>query len=353
MPTELLTSFVPWMFAFFLAMLFFVAWLRERISDRRFRELQFERDEQRARQEADRKKEEAEAAREEVMYQDHLKTKQEEESAVRDTAGAGSGGYIVVDLPEERRSLFHDLLKGFEEYARLKGYSVSFSVDATFSNRIAFKFTLTDPDVVVGINRVRSDLKEYLDRIRGGEPLDDLPVVTTVAEHDILMTTLKNRISFLQHSYNLAQNAVDFYESLIRKASSMSVLPAQSVVVQTGGALNSPTYSAVNSPRALLGDGTTADNNLRIVVSFAERQNQIEDLDRVLALLRDEAAGEARDKTIHNLMSVREELEGAPEPESGRVAEWLERTRQALQLGGLGHETIQAAKELLSLFGLK
>ena len=66
MPTELLISFVPWLFAFLLAMLFYLTWSRERHADRHFRALQFERDEQRARGEADRKKEEAEAAREET-----------------------------------------------------------------------------------------------------------------------------------------------------------------------------------------------------------------------------------------------------------------------------------------------
>ena len=119
MPTELLISFVPWFFAFSLAMLFYLTWSRDRHADRNFRALQFERDERRAREEADRKKEEADEAREETRYQDHLKAEREEESAVRDAAGAGSRGYIVIDLPEERRSLFHDLLKGFEEYARL------------------------------------------------------------------------------------------------------------------------------------------------------------------------------------------------------------------------------------------
>jgi hypothetical protein len=30
-------------------------------------------------------------------------------------AGAGSGGFIVIDLPDEQRPFFHDLLKGFED----------------------------------------------------------------------------------------------------------------------------------------------------------------------------------------------------------------------------------------------
>lgn len=38
-------------------------------------------------------------------------------------SGVGSGGFIIIDMPEKDRSLFHDLLKGFEKYAKLEGYS--------------------------------------------------------------------------------------------------------------------------------------------------------------------------------------------------------------------------------------
>jgi hypothetical protein len=43
------------------------------------------------------------------------------------SSGLGSGGYIVVDMPENEGPLFHDLLKGFEEFAKLKGYNIAFS----------------------------------------------------------------------------------------------------------------------------------------------------------------------------------------------------------------------------------
>ncbi|MCX5895880.1 MAG: hypothetical protein NTZ51_08640 [Proteobacteria bacterium] len=255
-------------------------------------------------------------------------------------------------MPDDHRPLFHDLLKGFEEYARLKGYGVSFSIDATFKNRIAFKFTLTDPGVVVGTERVRQDLKEYLDRVKRGDNLDDLPVITSLEEHEVVVTTLKNRLSFLQHSYNLAKNAAEFYEGLIRKAITMPVLPAQSIVVQTGGSLSAPTYSAVNSPQALIGNGSRADNSVRIALSFKELQEQIHGIDEILVRLRNESANDYRDEAVRNLKNVKEELEQANSPEPNRVAAWLEQARQALQFGSLGYETVQAAKELFRIFGM-
>ena len=53
-------------------------------------------------------------------------------------------------MTEKERPLFHDLLKGFEDYAKLKGYDLTFSIDSSFDGRIAFKFTVKNDGVVVG-----------------------------------------------------------------------------------------------------------------------------------------------------------------------------------------------------------
>lgn len=341
-------SLLPWLLAFMLGAFIYVAWIRERRFERHLRERQMKLDMERLTREEERRREELEEAR----YRRYQEEQKAEEEAVRSAAGGGTGGYIIVDLPDDRRPLFHDLLKGFEDYARLKGYRVSFSVDTTFKDRIAFKFTLTDPGVVVGTERVRQDLREYLDRIKRGDSLDDLPVITSIEEHEVVVTTLKNRLSFLQHSYNLAKNAAEFYEGLIRKASTMPVLPAQSIVVQTGGALTAQTYSAISSPQALIGDRSRVDHSIRIALSFKERQEQIQGIEELLVRLRNEPPDDHRDEVVRNLENVKDELEQSDSPEPVRVAGWLEQARQALQLGSLGYETVQAAKELFRLFGL-
>ncbi|MEP7010621.1 MAG: hypothetical protein ABJC13_09890 [Acidobacteriota bacterium] len=343
-----LLQLLPWLIGTVGGVLVYRSWTRERRLDRTLRAKQIEMERSLEHQEAERRKEELEEAR----YRRYEEEQKAEEAAVRTAAGSGTGGYIVVDLPDDRRAIFHDLLKGFEEYSRLKGYRVSFSVDSTFIGRIAFKFTLSDSGVIVGTERVRQDLREYLIRVRSGESLDDLPVVISIEEHELVVATLKNRLSFLQHSYNLARNAAEFYEELMRKASTMSVLPAQSIVVQTGGALNAPTYSATNSPQALLGDGNRATNSIRIAVSFRERQEQIAGLEELLVRLSEEPAGENRDEAFRNVKNVKDELEQEDSPETSRVAKWLEKARQVIQLGSLGHQTVQAAKVLFQLFGM-
>lgn len=348
MTTDLIASVIPWSFAFALGMIFYIAWRRERQEDREMRRHELALQRAQAEEEAKRREQERDDAR----FEKYSREKKEDEENIRMQAGAGSGGYIVLDLPDGQRALFHDLLKGFEEYARLKGYGVSFSVDTTFRDRIAFKFTLTDPDVVVGSDRVRKDLREYLEKVSQGDPLDDLPQVISIEEHEILVATLRNRISFLQHSYNLAKNSVEFYEGLIRRANTQPFLPSPSIVVQTGGAYNAPSYSALNSPQAVLGIENTSKSSIRIAVSYKERKEQIDRLTDVLEKLAKEPSNRERDEAIRSLENVKEELEHVEQPESGRVARWIERAKQAMQLGSLGHETVQAAKELFKAFGV-
>jgi hypothetical protein len=318
-----------------------------------FRAEQMERDEARRVREDALAREEKDQAR----YERYEERQREEESEVRRAAGAGTGGFIVLDLPDNQRPLFHDLLKGFEDYARLKGYSVSFSVDATFQNRIAFKFTIDDGVFGVGQERVRRDFAEYLEKLRDADSLEELPVVVSLEEHELLVTLLKNRINFLRHSYNLAQNAAEFYESLIRKASHMPVFPSQQILLQTGGTLDSRSYVARDSPRLIQGDrnelsDNSSDSSVHIGNSFNERGSQIEALRRLISALRSGDQGEGSSTAIRSAERVKEELEDEARPDQSRIARWLARAKEALQLGSLGREAVDALKDVFEKFGL-
>lgn len=333
-------------------MVIYLSWQRERRLDRDLRRQEQADQRQREQEEIERRAQEKQAEKDTEDYERYVAKKEREEERVRAEAGAGSGGYIVVDLPDSQRGLFHDLLKGFEEYAKLKGYGVSFSVDNTFHDRIAFKFTLTDPDVVVGNDRVRKDLREYIERVSRGDSLDDLPQVISIEEHEVLVATLRNRISFLQHNYNLAKNSAEFYENLMRRASSQPLLSAPGVIVQTGGSYSAPSYTALGSPQTVQGIENSSRNTLKIAVTYRERKEQIGQVLTVLEMLKRESSNAERDEAIRNLENVQEELEHTDQPEPARLTRWLERAKQAAQLGSLGHETTQAMKELLKLFGV-
>ena len=99
-----------------------------------------------------------------------------------------------------------------------------------------------------GRERVRRDFNEYLKQVPNEDidKLDDLPVITTLDEHNLLVTLLKNRISFLQNSYKLMKNSVQHYEYLLSTMRTFPALPSPSVIVQTGGNMNSRNYNAAN-----------------------------------------------------------------------------------------------------------
>lgn len=290
------------MTALMVAVLFFVYWMRERREDRMFRQVekrrQDELEEQRLRLEQGRlerevalrdvqlKKEQLDLERRAEMDERNIEeerqarweaSEREERGAVASSAGMGSGGYIVIEMSEKDRPLFHDLLKGFEDYAKLKGYYLSFSMDSSFEGKIAFKFTVQNDGVVVGPARVRQDFRDYLKQVQNEDinQLDNLPVITTIEEHNLLVALLKNRISFLQHSYQLSQNAVNYYEGLLMNMRSFPALPTASVVVQTGGTMDSRRYKAVDSSHLIQGDqNSLADSSLNIEIgrSFNEKQ---------------------------------------------------------------------------------
>lgn len=114
----------------------------------------------------------------------------------QESSGSGSGGFIILNLPQDQISVFHDLLKGFEDYAKVKGYEIRFSADTTYNNKIAFKFTLGDEGINVSTQKVKKDLQEYIHKIQSGDTLNDLPVILPEAEHNLLLTLMKNRINF-------------------------------------------------------------------------------------------------------------------------------------------------------------
>lgn len=333
-----------------IAFMFFWSWREKSKRDFEIQMKQISIDEKRIEEEREEK--------ERDRYEKHNQQKKEEDKEIGKIAGGGKGGYIILDLPDDKRPFFHDLLKGFEDYARLKGYSVAFSVDATFSDRIAFKFTLKEGAVNVGTEKIRQDFKEYVNKIRSGDSLDDLPVIISLEEHDLLVTALKNRINFLQHSYVLTKNTAYYYERLFDKMGSMPLLPTQNILVQTGGSMDSRQYKAINSSRLIQGDNNeyhdASDSSITIGNSFNERKSQIEGLSKLIEAIRPLSEVEVEDKenAIRDLEKVKDELQDESEPSRPRIKKWLERAKTLVDFAKFGKDIVDIAKQVYESFGM-
>ncbi len=275
--------------------------------------------------------------------------------------GTSSGGYIIMDLPEQHISLFHDLLKGFEEYAKIKGYSAYFSVDRTTHNRIAFKFTLGDEGIGVSTDTISKDLKEYIERIQSGAPLDDLPVVLTPEEHDLLLTTMKNRINFLQHNYNLQKNAAEFYRRFLEQLPRIMprLLSQPNIHIQAGGQIDSRAYSSVESVGVVQGDSSSIQGNvtgtsISIADSFNDRKSQIAEITKLIEIIRlkENVEEEEIESVLFNLTNVKNEMEEEESPDPSRIHKWLQKVKNWLGMAKIGGEVLDQASKVFEEFGL-
>ena len=271
---------------------------------------------------------------------------------------SNSGGYITIEMPEDHKSLFHDFLKGFEDYASIRGYKVSFSSDATERGVFSFKFTVSESGVSVSTSKVRDDFNEYLRKVESGESLDNLPIVTTKKEHDLLLTKLKNRVSFLQHNYNLSKNTIEYYEKLLKSVSfSAGFTSPPPVIVQTGGTLDAKSYNANNSNNVLQGEGSSLnvisnDNSIRIANSFNERKSQIDELSKLIKLLQNESSDISSRKASVELEKVKGELEDEDTPDNNRIEKWLKKATTYLNTVKKSKELLDKANEVYTSFNI-
>ena len=283
--------------------------------------------------------------------------KVERERFTASNSGAGSGGYVMIDVPDADRSLFHDLAKGFEDYARLKGYGVSFSIDNSWEGRTAYKFTVTNRGVTIGSEQVRKDFREYAERVRhDDDDFDDMPVVTNMAEHNLMVTMLKNRVVFFRANYKVYKNTVTHLEKLISGNALFPALPQPPINIYNNGAtVDTRNYNANNSQRLIQGENNTyRDSSINIGGSVNEKMERITALDDMISKLK---AVENRDEAIAkagiDLVKVRDELSEYPNPNESSIGTWLEHAKNLMTAAILGHELYEASMGLWHVFGMQ
>lgn len=274
---------------------------------------------------------------------------------------ANSGGYIVIDMPEEQKSMFFDVLKGFEEFARLKGYSISFSLDGSVTDKVAFKFTILNQGVTVSTKKVQADLREYIHRVQEGDSLDDLPIIIPDAEHAALVLAMKNRINYLQHTYTAQKNVVEFYERILkdRTGGMLSVQPAQNFYLQAGGSMAPSNYSAIGSNNVAQGKNIEASNNvvdqsIHIASSFNDKKQQLDNLDALIVGLQAAHPTPTEDakKAIVNLEKVKDELATEEKPDASRITKWLDVAKNSMKTLSLGKDLYDLATKAYTAFQL-
>ena len=278
---------------------------------------------------------------------------------------ASTSGYIIIEMPDSKKRMFHDFLLGFEEYAELRGYAITVSLDSSLPNKLAFKLTLT-ADPSVSTQQVREDLQVYIDKVQNGD-VSGLPQVVPAGQHRLLALAMANRINFLQNSLNVQNALIGEYRELLKQVSSerFKVMPTQHLIIQAGSQSSATTLEVLNSPQAAIGTGNEVMENklgqrAYIAESLNERRTQIDAVKEFIDLLhktRLEVSAQRPSKpdTLESadmcLRKVAVELEVA-KPDPQRIQRWLETAKFTLKTFGLTKEVADAAKVVWEMFRL-
>ncbi|EKO3839672.1 hypothetical protein NTE14_005460 [Vibrio harveyi] len=266
------------------------------------------------------------------------------------------GGYVSIPMPEERKSLFHDLLKGFEDYATLKGYKVSLSIDTSETDIIRFKLIVNDFGITASRESIKSDLKEYVDKINSGADISDIPEVLDPIVHGRVLAALKSRISFLQHSYNMEKNVRECYEKIVQNFPVQGISHAQPIFNISNGNtdMDQRKYIANNSANVMQGDNhsNSLENvSVNIGNSFAEQQKQIEGLEELIALVKSQPF-EQSEKVARQLENVKDELVDEEEPDLNAVDKWLNKAGALIKSAEKGSQVVDKAQAVMESFGV-
>ena len=179
------------------------------------------------------------------------------------------GGYVFVSIPDEYKSFFHDTIKGFEEFAKIRGYRVSIAIDTTPPGKVGFRFTILDRGVTVSTETVKRDVDEYIARFRETDTLDDMPIIIDPIEHERLKAVISTRFITVKNNAEMYQATANVYKHIINEmrqltTSGIGYMPYNPMIInqidQGGSYMAGDSYSANQSPGAAVGK----NNRVRI-----------------------------------------------------------------------------------------
>lgn len=281
-------------------------------------------------------------------------------------ASTPHGGYVFVDVPDAHKSLFHDTIKGFEEFARLKGYRISIAIDTTPPGKVGFRFTILDQGITVSTETVKSHVDEYVAKFKesDSDAFDDLPIVIDRVEHERLKAVLTARFTMVKNTAEMYKIEADFYRRLVLEISQLktggvSYLPAPPITIHNqlehgGPQMAGDTYSADHSPGAAVGKGNTAlieGSTVTIGSTLTEKNEQVSGLTELIELVKRSELQNKEDVARH-LANAKEELADGNPPNEGLIDQFLGKAKNILALADKGNRIYEKAKEVLALFNL-
>lgn len=274
------------------------------------------------------------------------------------------GGYEFITIDDEFKPVFLDVMNGFADYAKMKGYEVEISIDNSHSGKVGLRVAILDRGVTVSTNTVRNDVQDYIRRFQNNADFSDMPMAQNSAEHSYLVNALSARFSHMKTQIELHQITEKHLKFLLEevrnnKFSSIGYQPVNNhihfITSQEANNLRD-NYTANNSQNVAQGKGasaTTIGSTIQIGNTYRERAERIEALKNFI--IDTEAANipvATKSDVVRYLTNAREEMENEERPDADAVGKALEKANNALSALDSGAGLIEKLAPVLALFGL-
>ena len=265
-------------------------------------------------------------------------------------------GYMKIDIPENKKPILQEILRGFEEYVYAKGYEIRVSIDTSMEDKIFFKFTFDYSNV--GDINIDKDINDYIDKIKNGKDFDDFDFIEN-REIKRIISSLKNRMLFLQNNYELEKDMKNIYMDLLHKVSSMPLLldknKGVSIKLEKGIVkMDSKNYSADNSANIMQGDNgsnSIKSGHINIGVTYNDRKKIINKIDNLISML--ESNDVMIKKAKRKLESIKDELQDEKEPDESSILKWLKNVKSILDSVKMVEKVYSYANDVYEAFGVK
>lgn len=257
-----------------------------------------------------------------------------------------SMGYAVIELPDKLKSVFHEALRGFEDFAVLQGFSVAVSLDSSIEGMFAFKLTTSQIGTLEEAKRECNPLSllaDYLNAVRvefGGEPDGN-------EREGRLSGKILSRLGQHTRSSELMQLLAS--PSLRSDRLAQLSMPPQTVVNQyliQGGAtpalVNQSIVGSANSQMTGGEYGITTEQLQTIKSLIASMMNALPKADPNLCT-------KEHRRLVDDINDLNEEISSGA-PSKGRIGRIFSRIGESLPNVKLGADIVKTIQEILAAF---
>ena len=249
--------------------------------------------------------------------------------------------FFILSVPTLFRTIFLDVLQGFEHFSQLRGYQSLLSFHSFPDNKIGFKYTVGLAGVGVSASQAKADFADYIDRIHSFRDFDTKVIFLDperIVTQDVL---LKKHLIRIQKAFH----AADEYQSTIHRLFTTITEKGFSPIPITKPLDPLPDTSI--QQKSAVGEFCSTEGKVYLDPAFTKRNQQIDLLERFIIRLVQNP--QTRQATVV-LEQTRNAMIETDSPDNETTRAWLKQAAHSIEQSDLEPEDIDLLKEVYASF---